>query len=214
MTDSPAGERVGGGEALLPTLLAPLWLETLERLATRAAHPVRNALNGAALNAEVVRSRAGRDGPAAPLLPFATAAAGQVDHAATGIAALLSFLRPESAPADATAIARRLATVLREPSGGGTVLEVDASGHAPVAGSSDVARLVIVRTLLDCVPREARARCEIREDAAIFLSLHGDAVIEAPWDAPLADLARDSGIDRIAARSGVTMRLPRASRAQ
>ena len=198
---------------LVPSLLAPLWLETLERLATRAAHPVRNALNGAALNTEVVRSRAMREVPAAPLASFAEAASGQVEHAAAGIAALLSFLRPESAPVDAMAIARRVATLLREPSGGGTVIDVDALGAAPVAGSSDVARLVIVRTLLDCVPREARVRCGIRDDAAIFLTLHGDAVIDTPWDAPLADLARESGIDRVASPSGVVVRLPRAPRA-
>jgi hypothetical protein len=197
----------------MASLLAPLWLETLERLAARAAHPVRNALNGVALNAEVVRSRAGREGPASALAPFASAAAAQVEHLSAGLGALLSFLRPEHPPGDAAAIAQRVAVVLREPSGGGTVVEVEAPASAPVAGSSDVARLVIVRTLLDCVPREARARCVIAHDDAIFLSLLGDSVFDAPWDVPLADLARVSGIDRTHTPSGVMVRLPRASRA-
>jgi len=37
-----------------------LWLDTLQRICTRAAHELKGALNGVSVNLEVVRSRSER----------------------------------------------------------------------------------------------------------------------------------------------------------
>jgi hypothetical protein len=42
--------------------LSALWLATLQRVTDRVAHEIRNALNGVAVNVEVVRTRAARGG--------------------------------------------------------------------------------------------------------------------------------------------------------
>jgi hypothetical protein len=53
---SAAPARPAGGEADV----AAAWLAIQRRIAARAAHDVKNALNGVAVNVEVVRARAGR----------------------------------------------------------------------------------------------------------------------------------------------------------
>ena len=55
--------------------LSALWLVTLQRLTDRTAHDIRNALNGVAVNLEVVRSRAARGADGSAIASFATAAA-------------------------------------------------------------------------------------------------------------------------------------------
>jgi signal transduction histidine kinase len=91
-----------GGEA--PPGAARLWLRALEGLADRAAHELRNPLNGAVLNAEVVRARAARPGiEGSALLPFAEAAAGELARAAALTEALLALARPVRVPVDLSA---------------------------------------------------------------------------------------------------------------
>ena len=50
-----------------------LWLRTLEEVVNRAAHEVKDSLNGVSLNVEVVRSRADRPGAAEGLVALAEA---------------------------------------------------------------------------------------------------------------------------------------------
>src|SRR5205807_9318858 len=49
-----------GHAATMTRTLEELWLDTLERVISRAAHEVKGALNGVAVNLEVVRSRIDR----------------------------------------------------------------------------------------------------------------------------------------------------------
>jgi signal transduction histidine kinase len=75
----------------------------LQSLADRAAHEIRNPLNGLALNLEVVRSRSvrgGGGGDVASLARFAVAAAGELERAAELVQALLELARPLAAPVD------------------------------------------------------------------------------------------------------------------
>ena len=60
--------------------LEVLWLRTLQTVVDRAAHEIKDALNGVSLNIEVVRSRSRRaDVAAADLAEFATAAGSQFE---------------------------------------------------------------------------------------------------------------------------------------
>ncbi len=71
------------------------WLGALQNLAGRVAHEIRNPLNAVAVNLEVVRSRCERAAvePSA-VLPFATAAAGELERVSRLIDALLAVSRP------------------------------------------------------------------------------------------------------------------------
>jgi signal transduction histidine kinase len=105
------GRRRGGGAQLAAQVAeAPsdceltadsLWLATLNRITTLAAHEVRGALNGVSVNLEVVRSRAARaDVPASNVERFAHAAADQLDAVITLTEALLALARPAREPVD------------------------------------------------------------------------------------------------------------------
>jgi len=73
----------------------------MQRLADRAAHEIRNPLNGLAVNLEVVRSRAARGtGDLASIGRFADSASDQLERAAELVQALLELARPLAAPVD------------------------------------------------------------------------------------------------------------------
>ena len=78
-------------------------------MADRAAHEIRNPLNGLAVNLEVVRSRAARaggggggagGGDLASVGRFAESAAGELERAAELVQALLELARPMTGPVD------------------------------------------------------------------------------------------------------------------
>ncbi|HEY9425509.1 MAG TPA: histidine kinase dimerization/phospho-acceptor domain-containing protein, partial [Gemmatimonadaceae bacterium] len=73
----------------------------MQSLADRAAHEIRNPLNGLAVNLEVVRSRAARGaGDLASIARFAESASGEMERAAELVQALLELARPLAAPVD------------------------------------------------------------------------------------------------------------------
>jgi K+-sensing histidine kinase KdpD len=81
--------------------MARLWLEQLQTLADRAAHEIRNPLNGLAVNLEVVRSRGARGtGDKAYKGRFAESASGELERVAELVQALLELARPLAAPVD------------------------------------------------------------------------------------------------------------------
>ena len=93
-----------------------LWPAALQRALARAAHDVKDALNGVSVNLEVVRSRASRaDAPASAVAPFAEAAAQQLERLAALLDAVLALGRSERGPADgARARAARAAARSRD----------------------------------------------------------------------------------------------------
>lgn len=73
----------------------------MQSLADRAAHEIRNPLNGLAVNLEVVRSRAARgSGDLASIARFADAASSESERAAELVQALLELARPLTPPVD------------------------------------------------------------------------------------------------------------------
>src|SRR6185437_2209000 len=78
-----------------------LWREALERLAGRAAHEIRNPLNGLTVSVEVLRSRLTRGGVAPQSLqPFAESAAEELRRVTPLLDALLSLARQPRTPVD------------------------------------------------------------------------------------------------------------------
>src|SRR5213075_1153796 len=89
-----------------------LWLKTLEEVVNRAAHEVKDSLNGVSLNVEVVRSRAERPGAEDGLTAFATAASEQLELLTNRAEAVLFLARPARDPADVALVLRHLAALL------------------------------------------------------------------------------------------------------
>lgn len=152
--------------------IAVLWLATLQRATGRASHDVRDALNGAVVNVEVIRGRAARaDAPAAAVAPFADAASQQLDRLTTLLDAVLALGRAEREPADVIVTLRRVATICgASASFADSQVMVDAGDleSAATAVPGDAVRLALTAPLLDLVTGEGRTeraspvQCSVR----------------------------------------------------
>ncbi|HMA02743.1 MAG TPA: histidine kinase dimerization/phospho-acceptor domain-containing protein [Gemmatimonadaceae bacterium] len=127
-----------------------LWLGALGRLAGRAAHELKNPLNGLALNLEVVRSRsarAGTDGSA--LAPYAAAAASELERSIPLVEALLALARPLPNPVDLRSAIQPLLVLYRAiaMAGGGTLDVVYEAEQVFVSADGDTVRALVAEAL-------------------------------------------------------------------
>jgi len=145
LTEPLAGRSTEPGEETL----AGLWSFTLQALAARVAHEINNALNGALMNVEVVRTRARPGVDSGSVAPFAQAAADQLAELARLTEALLALARAPRGTPDAALMVRHaaalLAPVLAHVGGG---IEVAGAPSCPVGGDAHAARLAVVASLL------------------------------------------------------------------
>lgn len=152
------------------TDLDALWLARLQAVGNRAAHELKDALNGAVLNVEVARSRSGRADAVVPeIAPFAAAAAEQLETLARRVEALLFLTRPAAEPADVCLNLRHLAELLvpAARADGGT-LEVDLSGApaaAPSRAGGTAVRLALATGLLAVSGKGISGRCRLESGA-------------------------------------------------
>ncbi|HJU69606.1 MAG TPA: histidine kinase dimerization/phospho-acceptor domain-containing protein [Gemmatimonadaceae bacterium] len=141
------------------------WLGTLQSLAARVAHEIRNPLNAVAVNLEVVRSRCERgnvDSPA--VLPFATAAAGELERASRLIDALLAVARPGRS--DLATLAGPVITLydaLASAEGGSVSMDLSA-GSTGIEVAADDARAALAVTLDDMLGPGVAIRLHIAGD--------------------------------------------------
>jgi hypothetical protein len=136
-----------------------LWLGVFQRLCDATAHQFKGALNGVALNLEVVRSRSGRsEGEASALRPFAEAAAAELESVIQSAEAMLALARPARGPADVGRITRDVAVLASRGSGSseaekGRRLTVDKGVErlGTTSAPTSAARLAIAAVLLAAV---------------------------------------------------------------
>jgi hypothetical protein len=110
-------------------------LEIVREIIRRAGHEIRNALNGVAVNVEVVKSRVAREGAAADVASFAERASSQIGEASAltdGLLALIGCVL--AAEAQGTLISARGAS-------GGSRLELMIYGDRASSLVSDIKRL-------------------------------------------------------------------------
>jgi signal transduction histidine kinase len=179
-----------------------LWLAVVQRLMGRAAHDVKDSLNGVAVNLEVIRSRAAREGTAASsIAPFAEAAGQQLERLTSLLEALLAVARPERDPVNVGVALRRVATLCAASSSADdATVEVeelpadDAVTRLPGA----VVRLALAAPLLDAVHGGANGsspvRCALRllpQEVVVRLTAEGRTLV---MPAEVAQVVKDAGV--------------------
>jgi nitrogen fixation/metabolism regulation signal transduction histidine kinase len=156
-----------------------LWLGALGRLAGRAAHELKNPLNGLALNLEVVRSRSARAGTqGSALAAYADAAASELERAIPLVEALLALARPLSTPVDLRVAMQPLLALYGAiaKAGGGSLDVVYEAEHMFVNADGDTVRALVAEALDVTVGANLEVAGKIGEsDGAISVRLVGGA---------------------------------------
>jgi signal transduction histidine kinase len=144
-----------------------LWLDVLQQVTARTSHELKGALNGVAVNLEVVRSRSAKsDAAAGAVAPFAASAADQLDAVVGMTEALLKLARPPREPVDIADTIDCLVSLLgpsARAEGGSLRIEAlsrEISGLT-VRVHGNVARLLIGATLLAALSRKGDIRCKV-----------------------------------------------------
>jgi signal transduction histidine kinase len=141
------------------------WLGILQGLASRVAHEIKNPLNAVAVNLEVVRSRCerGKFEPAA-VLPFAEAAAGELERVSRLVDALLALARP--AQPELALLAGPVITMydaLANADGGSVAMDLS-EGRTGIDMAADDARAALAATLDEMLEPGVAIRVHVARD--------------------------------------------------
>lgn len=221
VAEAPARPASGDGE------VERRWLAALQQLTAGVAHELRNALNGVAVNLEVVRSRSARDGvPASALGSFAGAASDQLEQVIRMTDALMALGRAGQEPASIGRMADQVAALVRPvlAAGGGSldlVVEGEGSTRLPAAA----ARLFVATTVLAAVQAARIAggsasdphpslRCRVgplgdgQGGQHVELRVEGAFARSPAIDEELVALAKEYGVGVQPAASSITSTFP------
>jgi signal transduction histidine kinase len=177
-----------------------LWLDVLQQVSARTAHELKGALNGVAVNLEVVRSRSVKpDAPANAVAPFAASAADQLDAVVDMTEALLKLARPAREPVDVGETLNCLASLVAPSAraeGGSLRIETPTreitGGTVPAPGN--VVRLLIGAALLAGLARKGDIRCrvEVGEETVVGIEcVDAEGPLELPVDVLAVAAAAD-----------------------
>jgi hypothetical protein len=178
-----------------------LWLRTQRLVAARAAHEVRNALNGVAVNLAVVQGRLARAGAAESLTRFTDAATGELERLTAQVEALVALAGAPRGPADVAALARQTSTLIGRGGGGGPALTLaaPAAGVALTRVAPEAARTLVLAALAGeaaepgAAPRDRACEVSVEASGTVRLAVQGD---DAPvFDPPLEALAAAAGVE-------------------
>jgi hypothetical protein len=183
-----------------------VWAEAFQALANYVAHDFRNALNGVAVNLEVVRARSSRGAAAAAIAPFAATAASQFEAVTAGAEALLAFARPEPAPPDVAAIIVRVSQLTALKTESRVQVNDSSEGRARTSAPAAVVRAVVARSVLNALAEDTIS-CEIGVDDGIFVHVTG-AVDPSPPDPELVAIALAHGVHIVAQAQTLELRFP------
>lgn len=194
-----------------------LWLDVLQQVSARTAHELRGALNGVAVNLEVVRSRSTKpDASAAAVAPFASSAADQLDAALGMTEALLKLARPAREPVDVAETIDTLSSLLAplaRAEGGSLRIEShtrELTG-ATVRARGNVVRLVVGAALLAALSRKGDIRCavEVADELVVNMEcVDAEGPFELPSDVTAVAAASDIRV-HVEAQS-ISLAFPRA----
>ena len=147
----------------MPATVGELWLDALERLCARAAHELKGALNGVAVNLEVVRSRCERpDTAAAAVASYANSASDQLGIVIETTEALLALSRSARTPVDIARVTRHVhALVGPAARSQGRCFELSGKldGLGATSADADAARLAIAASALSATEAWSHVVC-------------------------------------------------------
>ena len=205
------------------------WLVMLQQLTSGVAHELRNALNGVAVNLEVVRSRAGRDGLAASALgSFAGSASDQLEQVIAMTDALMVLARAGQDPAAIGRTTDQVAALVRPAlAANGGALDLVVEGEGTTRVPTAAARLFVaatVRAALDAArstdggdaTKESGTAltCRVREVAGeggakgVELRVEGAFARTPALEPALAKLAKEYGVGVRPTESSITSTFP------
>lgn len=200
-----------------------LWLDVLQQVGARTAHELKGALNGVAVNLEVVRSRSVRpDAAAASVAPFAVSAADQLDAVVGMTEAMLKLARPPREPVDVGDTIDCLASLLVPSARAeGASLRIEPPARELTGGTvwprGNVVRLLIGATLLVALSRKGDIRCRVDVGDEIVVSVEcadteGGGPLELPPDVMAAAAAEDIRVQ--GEGQSISLAFPRAGAAR
>lgn len=213
--DGPGSDaEAGPGDPSRAVEAAAAWLTVQQVIVRRAAHGLKNALNGVALNLEVVRSRSARGGDMAAIAPFAAAAAAQLERVTAIADALLGLARTARTPVDLDALLRQLAVLL-----GADDHEPRVDLHLPPTGApadvdGTVARLCVATALLAATHDGGSATCARTDTADILLRIVRKDGDPPALDATLVSLAAQHRVRVDRTPSALELLFPRLTGAR
>jgi signal transduction histidine kinase len=197
-----------------------LWLDVLQQVSARTAHELKGALNGVAVNLEVVRSRSVRaDAAAAAVAPFAAAAADQLEAVVGMTEALLRLARPPRESVDIIETLDSLASLVAPSAraeGGSLRIETQREiGNGAVQARGNVVRLVIGATILAALSRKGDIRCRVDVGEATVVGIacvDAEGPLELPSDVMAAAAA--AGIRVQTEGQSISLAFPQAGARQ
>jgi hypothetical protein len=200
----------------LPTV-DELWLGAFQRLCDATAHQFKGALNGVAINLEVVKSRTGRadgvgKGDVTALHPFAEAAAAELESVIRSAESMLALARPQRGPADVARIVRDVAWLsARAASARGARITVDPSVErvGMTIAPASAARLAVTAVLMSAIEGSEDVVCSAVPDVAAIRVTRGERDgSRIALDDEIVTAARSAGVHLDITESGATITFP------
>jgi len=188
-----------------------LWLRTLEDVINRAAHEVKDSLNGVSLNLEVIRSRSSAAyASAESFSAFAESATEQLDHLSARTEAVLFLARPAREPADVAVTLTHLASLLvptAKSEGGSLVVEGPATS-APKAAPGQATWVALAAGLLLLIKEGGCGRCRLDVTNEIVVRFSHESAAACRLDPTIAKAIAEHSITNERSGMDLILRFP------
>ena len=188
-----------------------LWLRTLEEVVNRAAHEVKDSLNGVSLNLEVIRSRS--SGPVAngqSFATFATSASEQLEQLSARTEAVLFLARPAREPADVALTLKHLASLFvpTAKSEGGSLTVDGYERSTPTGASGQATRLALAAGLLMLTRGAEDSRCHLDSNGGTVVRFSHESADACSLDSAVAKAIAEHSISSVRSGSDLILRFP------
>jgi len=188
-----------------------LWLRTLEEVVNRAAHEVKDSLNGVSLNLEVIRSRSSAAvANGQSFATFATSATEQLEQLSARTEAVLFLARPPRDPADVALTLKHLASLLvpTAKSEGGSLTVDGYEKSVPTSAPGQVTRLALAAGLLMLTKEGGCNRCHLDSTSETVVRFSHESAGTCSLDSTVAKAIAKHSISSVRSGSDLILRFP------
>src|SRR5436853_7637395 len=169
----------------------------LEEVVNRAAHEVKDSLNGVSLNLEVIRSRsASLELQTQSFATFATSATDQLEQLSARTEAVLFLARPPREPADVAVTLKHLAALLvpTARSEGGSLTVQGYDRPAPTAAPGQATRLALAAGLVLLTKEGGCSHCRLDSDGETVVRFSHESADTCSLDVTVAKAIAEHSI--------------------